>query len=250
MKNERPTLERQNLVRAWYRYVTRQEPVLAIPDEPDDQPARFGEAVDHKVAASWARSALTVSPERVSAPVVSEADVKHPGQESPLESSVRGLIPELRLLAVQADLIVGIGNTDGTLLWIEGSDRMANLALALHARQPVQGFSAEHYGQTVHAWVCDSSPIRDTQTGALLCVVALHPGGLTLDALHAHVYGDQPISLSTLKSEVSTLRSLLGRQIASRFDDPEVLEVLARLIPEDDHRLPIAPARAALDAAF
>ena len=38
---------------------------------------------------------------------------------------------------------------------------------------------------------------------------------------------------------------------ASRFDDPEVLEVLETLLSEDDHRLPIARARrAALDAAF
>ncbi|WP_412028863.1 GAF domain-containing protein [Deinococcus yunweiensis] len=414
--NERLALERQKLVRAWYRYVTRQGPALAIPDEPSDEPARPEVNVDEEVAASWARSALTVPPERVSAPVVSESDVKHSWQESPLEYGVRGLIPELRRLAEEADLIVGIGNTDGTLLWTQGSDRMADLAtsinfvpggqwgegsvgtnalaLALRTRQPVRVFSAEHYVQTVHDWVCYSSPIRDTQTGELLgvldfsttwehstplglasarhyaqqielalsgrpvapvsdlqlrfcgppqvmfggkrlhltprqhellCVLALHPGGLTLDALHAHVYGDQPISLSTLKSEVSTLRSLLGGQIASRpyrlsvpvqldvqeieerllagqvsaaadlydgpllphsasplltywrdyldaalreavcrsrnadllwryasrFDDPEVLEVLEALLPEDDHRLPIARARrTALDAAF
>jgi len=50
----------------------------------------------------------------------------------------------------------------------------------------------------------------------LLGVLALNPAGLSLDALHAHVYGDQPISASTLKSEISTLRTLLGGFIASR----------------------------------
>ena len=412
--NERLELERQELVRAWDHYVTRPGRGLALPDELSEPTP--GPALDQEVAASWARSALTVSPERASAPLLNESDVQHAWQESPLEYGVRGLIPELRRLAEEADLIVAIGDSDGTLLWTHGSERMAELgrsinfvpggqwdegsvgtnalALALRTRQPVRVFSAEHYVQTVHDWVCYSSPIRDTRSGALLgvldfsttwehstplglagarhyaqqielalshrltlpagelrlrfcgppqvqfagrplhltprqheliCVLALHPGGLTLDALHAHVYGDQPISLSTLKSEVSTLRSLLGGQIASRpyrlsvkvqldvqdieehllagrvsdaadlydgallphsaspllgywrdylgaalqdavcrsrdpdllwryasrFDDPQSLEVLEGLLPGDDHRLPIARARrAALDAAL
>ncbi|WP_133161721.1 helix-turn-helix domain-containing protein [Deinococcus koreensis] len=447
--NERLALERQELVRAWHSYVTRQGPVpsglhvrpagaapppSAHPAESapstESTPARdslqAGAAatltrpaaiatIDQEVAASWARSALTVSPERASAPVVDEAEVRQAWKESPLEFGVRGLIPELRRLAEDADLVVALGDPNGTLLWTQGSARMAGLAssinfvpggqwgegsvgtnalaLALRTRQAVRVFSAEHYVQTVHDWVCYSSPIRDTQTGALLgvldfsttwecstplglasarhyaqqielalshralpasqlrlrfcgaprvqyagrslhltprqhellCVLALHPGGLTLDALHAHVYGDQPISLSTLKSEVSTLRALLGGQIASRpyrlsipmqldiqdieehllagrvsdaadlydgpllphssspllsywrdyldaalreavcrsrdpellwryasrFDDPECLEVLEGLLAPDDHRLPIARARrAALDASF
>ena len=45
----------------------------------------------------------------------------------------------------------------------------------------------------------------------VLAVLALNPAGLTLDSLH--VYGDQAISLSTLKAEMS---GLLGGQIASR----------------------------------
>ncbi|UBV43473.1 hypothetical protein LAJ19_04465 [Deinococcus taeanensis] len=292
--NDRLSLERQKLLSAWHRYVGR----------PSSPPVET--TVNREVAASWARSALTVSPERVSAPVLSERDVRHAWEDSALEYGVRGLRPELRRLAEEADLIVAVGNADGTLLWTEGSERMTHLArtvnfvpggqwgegtvgtnalaLALRTRQPVRVFSAEHYVQTVHDWVCYSSPIRDPGTGALLgvldisttwehstplgltsarhyaaqieqaiqgrqappaglslrvcgaplvtfggrqvhltprqhellCVLAMHPGGLTLDALHAHVYGDQPITLSTLKSEVSTLRTLLGGHIASR----------------------------------
>lgn len=41
--------------------------------------------------------------------------------------------------------------------------------------------------------------------------LALHPEGLSLEALHAHVYGDEPVSVSTLKSEISHLRQHLGR---------------------------------------
>ncbi len=54
---------------------------------------------------------------------------------------------------------------------------------------------------------------RQTEVLALL---ALHPEGLSLDRLHALVYGDQAVTLSTLKAEVSHLRAALGGQLASR----------------------------------
>ncbi|WP_174368370.1 GAF domain-containing protein [Deinococcus sp. JMULE3] len=312
--NDRLSLERQQLIRAWGGFVHRRAPEVR-PDVPGADlagpdtagPDTTGPTVTPEVAASWARSALTVSPERVCAPVLSETDVRHAWRESALEYGMRGLIPELTRLAEDADLIVAVGDVDGTLLWTQGSERMTALArrvnfvpggqwgegtvgtnalaLSLRTRRPVRVFSAEHYVQTVHDWVCYSSPIRDPGSGALLgvldlsstwehstplglasarhyaaqieqaiggrphgaadalslsfCgsprvtlggrrlhltprqhellgVLALNPGGLSLDALHAHVYGDQPVSLSTLKSEVSTLRALLGGQIASR----------------------------------
>jgi transcriptional regulator of acetoin/glycerol metabolism len=54
---------------------------------------------------------------------------------------------------------------------------------------------------------------RQTEVLALL---AMHPEGLSLEHLHALVYGDQSVTLSTLKAEVSHLRSALGGQLASR----------------------------------
>ncbi|KRF19055.1 histidine kinase [Nocardioides sp. Soil797] len=54
---------------------------------------------------------------------------------------------------------------------------------------------------------------RQTEILALLC---LHPDGLNLDQLHALLYGDQSISPSTLKAEVSHLRHAVGGQLASR----------------------------------
>jgi hypothetical protein len=50
----------------------------------------------------------------------------------------------------------------------------------------------------------------------IVALLALHRDGLSLDALHAHVYGDRPVSPATLKAEVSHLRTLLGGGIASR----------------------------------
>jgi hypothetical protein len=69
----------------------------------------------------------------------------------------------------------------------------------------------------------------------ILALLALHPEGLRLDALHAHLYGDRPISLVTVKVEISRLRNVLGDAVASRpyrlavpvrCDAAEVLEQL------------------------
>ena len=54
---------------------------------------------------------------------------------------------------------------------------------------------------------------RQTEVLALL---ALHPEGLSLEQLHAMVYGDAAITFSTLKAEVSHLRQALGGQLSSR----------------------------------
>jgi hypothetical protein len=50
----------------------------------------------------------------------------------------------------------------------------------------------------------------------ILAILALHPLGLSLDRLLALVYGDHSVTPSTLKAEVSHLRSALGGQLASR----------------------------------
>lgn len=50
----------------------------------------------------------------------------------------------------------------------------------------------------------------------ILALLALHPAGLSLEQLHASLYGDQSVTVSTLKAEVSHLRRTLGGQLASR----------------------------------
>jgi transcriptional regulator of acetoin/glycerol metabolism len=50
----------------------------------------------------------------------------------------------------------------------------------------------------------------------ILALLALHPQGLTLEALHAALYGDARVSLATLKSELSHLRRQLDGRIESR----------------------------------
>ena len=50
----------------------------------------------------------------------------------------------------------------------------------------------------------------------ILVLLALHPDGLSLEQLHARLYGDAPVSTATLKAEVSHLRSALDGGIGSR----------------------------------
>ncbi|ASJ72678.1 helix-turn-helix domain-containing protein [Granulosicoccus antarcticus] len=56
-------------------------------------------------------------------------------------------------------------------------------------------------------------PLRQLE---ILCLLALNPEGLTLNQLHASLYGDAKVSMSTLKAELSHLRSRLGGHIGSR----------------------------------
>ncbi len=70
------------------------------------------------------------------------------------------------------------------------------------------GSPAVHLGET---------PIAATRRQLeLLTILALHPEGLTLDALEGRVYGDHTVSHSTVKAELSHLRRLLDGRIASR----------------------------------
>jgi hypothetical protein len=50
----------------------------------------------------------------------------------------------------------------------------------------------------------------------ILALLALNPDGLDLAELHARLYGDRPVSLGTLKAEMSQLRGVLGGRLESR----------------------------------
>ena len=62
-------------------------------------------------------------------------------------------------------------------------------------------------GQTLHL------PPRMIE---ILCLLALNPEGLTLEACHAMLYGDEHVATTTLKAELSHLRTLLDGRISSR----------------------------------
>lgn len=68
----------------------------------------------------------------------------------------------------------------------------------------------------VEAHLDGSRLLLTRRQGEILALLAMHPEGLSLGELHAHLYGDQQVSIGTLKAEVSHLRSALGGRLASR----------------------------------
>ncbi|TYL51408.1 transcriptional regulator [Nocardioides sp. BGMRC 2183] len=69
---------------------------------------------------------------------------------------------------------------------------------------------------TAEAWVDGQRLLLNRRQSEILALLALHPDGLSLEQLHAMLYGDHAVTFSTLKAEVSHLRQALSGQLASR----------------------------------
>lgn len=100
-----------------------------------------------------------------------------------------------------------------------GRSAIAGMAQAIANRLPdvdiEPGLSIDFLGQPRVFW--QGKPVTlSLRHCEILCLLTLHPEGLSLDALHAALYGDQGVTRATLRSEVSTLRNRLGGCIASR----------------------------------
>ena len=80
---------------------------------------------------------------------------------------------------------------------------------------PVPGLDLTLLG-AAEAHLDGSRLLLNRRQTEILALLALHPAGLSLEQLHALLYGDQAITFSTLKAEVSHLRSALQGQLASR----------------------------------
>jgi hypothetical protein len=66
----------------------------------------------------------------------------------------------------------------------------------------------------------------------IVALLALAPDGLTPEQLHDQMYGEEPVSVTTTKAEVSHLRALLGGGITRRVYrlDPEIEVDVAALV--------------------
>ena len=76
---------------------------------------------------------------------------------------------------------------------------------------------------TVHAlsvpqkiMINDQSILLTPRQFEIICILILNPLGLTLEQLHIYLYGDEQISLNTLKSEISYLKNKVGELICAR----------------------------------
>jgi transcriptional regulator of acetoin/glycerol metabolism len=79
----------------------------------------------------------------------------------------------------------------------------------------VEGLSLRLLG-TAEAHLDGRRLLLNRRQTEILALLAINADGVSLERLHALVYGDQAVTLSTLKAEVSHLRSSLGGQLTSR----------------------------------
>ena len=249
------------------------------------------------------------------APLDDEGDTADFWKASPLQTAVSRVQDELRRTAEDGDLVVAVTDEQTRILWTYGGRVMRRkaetvnfvpggrwdeqsvgtnaLAIAGRTGAPSMVFSAEHYAEVVHNWVCWAAPVFDPVTGRplgvidlsttwdrthpiglatarvmarliegalptdrrttlagdvapsepgltltllgtaqvwldgqrlllnrrqteILALLALHPSGLSVEHLHALLYGDASVTTSTLKAEVSHLRAALSGQLSSR----------------------------------
>ena len=65
-------------------------------------------------------------------------------------------------------------------------------------------------------WLDGQRLLLNRRQTEILALLALHPSGLSVEHLHALLYGDASVTTSTLKAEVSHLRAALSGQLSSR----------------------------------
>src|SRR5690349_3737436 len=280
---------RLEAVRAWMNFVEHGD--------------RAGDLVRPDILRSWERSAPAVGIDVAEAPLADESDTRSFWHGSPLQVAVERVEQELRRTAEDGDLVVAVTDAQTRILWTYGGRVMRRKAetvnfvaggrwddtsvgtnaLDLATRNDALSmvFSAEHYAEIVHNWVCwavfvhdfvsgeqlgvidlsttwdrthpiglatarvmarlieiamlvfshyfglpaatdDAVPGLDlTLLGAaearldgrrlllnrrqteILALLALNPSGLSLEQLHVLFYGDQVVTFSTFKAEVS-----------------------------------------------
>jgi transcriptional regulator of acetoin/glycerol metabolism len=304
MTSAREELQARRLdaVRAWTSFV----------ESGDDARDR----VRPEILRSWQLSESAVTPDVGEAPLADEDDTTAYWRDTPLQRAVETVEAELRRTAEDGDLVIAVTDAQTRILWTyggrvmrrkaesvnfvpagrwdEGSVGTNALAIANRTGDPSMVFSAEHYAEIVHNWVCWAAPLHDPVTGEqigvidlsttwdrthpiglatarvmarlietamprsehangrrpseahdepglvlsvlgtveawldgarlllnrrqteILTLLAMHPEGLSVEHLHALLYGDQAVTLSTLKAEVSHLRHALGGQLSSR----------------------------------
>ncbi len=116
-----------------------------------------------------------------------------------------------------------LGVLDLSTTWDRSHPLAMSAALAL-GRLLTAALPAEAPGPSVELRVLGGWQVRvggrplvlpHRQVEALV-LLTLHPDGLSLEALHARLYGDLPVGTATLKAEVSRLRTALGGAVGSR----------------------------------
>lgn len=139
------------------------------------------------------------------------------------EGVLRSLLDDVR---AEGEQVLLVCDADGTLLWIDGDERMIDRARGVHlvrgARwsesaagtnamgtalavdHSLQVFSAEHFAAPVHGWTCSAAPLHDPVTGEVIGVLDLSG---PLQTAHPH-------SLALVTAAARMVESVLAREAA------------------------------------
>ncbi|MBJ8347542.1 helix-turn-helix domain-containing protein [Antrihabitans sp. YC2-6] len=156
------------------------------------------------VARSWTRvlrAGLDPDASNLRDPLPLE-EVERRRRASPLQGVIEDLRQVITAVADASALLLVVTDSDGIILWRDGSARVRHhadglgftegaewtesrvgtnaIGTALAEAAPVQLFSAEHFEQAQHPWYCTASPIHDPRTGDLLGIVDVSGPALTL----------------------------------------------------------------------
>jgi GAF domain len=143
------------------------------------------------------------------------------------EGVLRSLLDDVR---AEGEQVLLVCDADGTLLWIDGDERMIERArgvnlmrgarwsesaagtnamgTALAVDHSLQVFSAEHFAAPVHGWTCSAAPLHDPVTGQLVGVLDLSG---PLQTAHPH-------SLALVTAAARMVESVLAREAAARAE--------------------------------
>ena len=143
------------------------------------------------------------------------------------EGVLRSLLDDVR---AEGEQVLLVCDADGTLLWIDGDERMIDQARGVHLMRgarwsesaagtnamgtalavdhSLQVFSAEHFAAPVHGWTCSAAPLHDPVTGEVVGVLDLSG---PLQTAHPH-------SLALVTAAARMVEGVLAREAAARAE--------------------------------
>lgn len=143
------------------------------------------------ISDSWRRSAdAGVDPSQPAPKILDAAHTAALLAQHPIANVLPRVAEMLKDVMADSGYLTAFSDANGILLWTDGSTRALRSAVtprflpgsncsedqagtnaigtALVLKRPVQIFSAEHFSQVMHGWICAAAPVCDPHTGELL----------------------------------------------------------------------------------
>lgn len=192
------------------------------------------------ISESWRRSISAGVDPHLPAPRMLDA---HTTAARLVSHPLAAVIPQIATLlrdALEASRhFVAVSDGDGVLLWSDGPLRALRLAAAprflpgflcseaavgtnaigtaLAVDHPIQIYSAEHFNEMLHSWVCAAAPVHDPRTGQILGAIDVsgwfrdgHPHSLGLVTVAAKA-AEHALAIAVHQADEQLRRTYLQR---------------------------------------